>query len=156
MKEWQQLSTDDFSIQNPDWIPSLQATVQFDGVEMNLAIDDAKVADQPLVDCFIELINGWQKRLAVIAAQTEDYLQHFLPGRTIKPSELALSIVSVDTNDGNATAGTFHYHVTGEFDDPEYKLDEFGHRSVVELQFPIQNNAVDWTAGDIWATNDFD
>jgi len=156
MNDWQQLTPADFEIQNPDWIPSLEATVRFEGTELTLTIDEMQSANPAFVDCFLALLNSWQQRSSEIAAQTEVYLQHFLPGRKVQPSELAVWGVTVYTNDGNPTGGAFYYRVTGNYDDPAYDLDQFDHRSVVELQYPIRGGDVCWTDADIAATNDFD
>ncbi|MFG0336182.1 MAG: hypothetical protein ACF8TS_22720 [Maioricimonas sp. JB049] len=156
MKDWRKLSPDDFEIQTPDWIPSLQATVRFERTELTLVIDEAQAANQTFVDCMLALLEGWQQRSSRIAAQTEVYLQRFLPGRRVEPAELVVWAATLYTNDGDPTGGVFSYRVTGDYDDPAYDLDQFDHRSVVELDYPIRNGAVCWTEGNIAATNDFD
>ncbi|QDU36329.1 hypothetical protein Mal4_06140 [Maioricimonas rarisocia] len=156
MKDWRRLSPEDFEIQTPDWIPSLEATVRFEGAELTLAIDELETADQTCVACFLALLEGWQQRSSHIAAQTEKYLQQFLPGRKVRPSELAVWGVTLYTNDGAPTGGAFYYRVTGDYEDPAYDLHQFDHRSVVELQYPIRNGTVCWTEENIAATNDFD
>ena len=115
----------------------------------------APKADATAVKHLIDLLRGWLERLPGIASETETFLQMFLPGRKISSNELALWDVTLYTKDGKASYAAFFFKVTGEYDNPNYSLDEFNHRSDVELQYPIKDNVIDWLNGYIEATNDF-
>lgn len=156
MTAWKKLSAKDFQVTDPDWIPTLQAKVQFDDAEVTLTINEAEVANEKHVVCLTKLLAGWQENLPDIAQQTETYLQRFLPGRKVDGSELGLWGITLYTDKGQPTGGCFFYNVAGEYDSPAYKLDEFDHRSVIELDCPIEGGAVDWNIRNIAATNDFD
>jgi len=155
MKDWPQLDCSDFeSADSEDASPT--ATISFQGADVTLTIDDASEANDSAVQLFHELLSGWEKRLDKITKKTEKYVQVFLPGRKIAPRELALWGLTLYTDDGDPTAATFHFHVTGEYIGSKYKLDQFDQESVVELQYPIDDNSIEWSSGELAATNDFD
>lgn len=156
MKDWKHLTVKDFQISDPDWIPSLQATVRFGHSEVTLTIGEADMATDEQVSCLSKFLVGWKDNLPDIAKQTETYLQVFLPGRRVKGSDLCLWGVTLHTDEGQPTGGCFFYNVAGEYDSPAYKLDQFDHRSVIELDCPIEGGEVIWTQRNIAATNDFD
>ena len=156
MTNWKNLNETDFQIANADWLPSLEATVRVSRSDVSLNIDGTLEARPEHACRFMELLRGWNDHLDDIAQQTQDYLQTFLPGKKIRRSEITLWGVTLFTDEGKPTSGCFFYHVAGEYDSPQYKLDQFDHRSVVELSCPLIGDAIDWTARDVSATNDFD
>ena|GEM_PF-2870543 len=156
VKRWQELTISDFEIQNPDWIPSLQAVVIVTGAEVTLMVDDKEVVDQQTVEAFALLLADWQSRLSETASYTQEYLQSFLPGRTVSPSEIKLWGLTIYHTDGKANSASFHYNVTGEYDGESYRLDEFDSESVVEFRVPIAAGEFEWSNHSIAATNDFD
>jgi hypothetical protein len=110
-KDWQQLSSTDFEIKNPDWIPFSERyrSGQWCRGYPWYTPPPAPKADDTAVKHLIDLLRGWLERLPEIASETETFLQIFLPGRKISSNELALWDVTLYTNDGKASYAAFFF-----------------------------------------------
>ena len=153
---WKKLDVTDFAVKNPDWIPVLEATVHLQGAPVTLSIDGTLEMSTEYADCFNMLLEGWLTNHEMIAQQTEEHLDRFLPGRKVCSDELLIWGVTLRVNDDTAEAASFFYRVGGDYSSADYKLDEFDDRSVVELSCCIDDGVVDWNGLEITTTNDFD
>src|SRR5687768_5461649 len=90
-KDWNELKAADFIISDPDWPPSRpSAEVEVNGMLVEVAVSSRVIVTESMVAIFRDALRSWNSAALEVAAQTQDFLQMFLPGRHIDPSDLLL------------------------------------------------------------------
>ena len=154
LKRWTELAHSDFELGEDGYA---KAKVAVADRAVDLMLWNAEEFGEDFRPVFLPLLELWGERSKEIARLTGSHIQIFLKGRVVIPEELHLWGIGVESWDSGAGC-TYYYNLAGEFDDPAYELDQFDHRSVVELAVPIKEGLPVWDADqiEISTTNDFD
>lgn len=155
-KHWSGLTLADFVRANPDWeVDFPEATVEFVGQEVTLSAPDQEEVTENEVALFKRALPEWEARLGDVAKRTEKLLQNFLPGRKVSPEEIAIFDVAINSEE-EPIGIAFMFNVTGDYRDPNYRLDEFDQESFVEFSYEIEDGEIDWESPSPGVSNDLD
>lgn len=157
--DWKKLQASDFVIKKPEWPPSRpSAEVEVNGTSVELAVDRRLTVTDAMVNIFVAALQNWDTAASQIAPRTQRYLQKFLPGRIIVPSELSLWAVTLyldDSVDHNPISVLYLFNVGGDYANESYKTIEFNEESTVEIKVKIRNGEIDMSKLSFDVINDF-
>lgn len=132
-----------------------EAIVKLNNQDVYLTLTRLAELSDSTVYLFVSIMNTWVDNGDEFAALTEDFVRRFLPGRKVSASALRLWNVELEVEE-NEFRGVLRYRLSGDYNDPTYKLEQFDGKSVLEFDFDLQDGQIDWSSQHLSSTNDFD